>query len=576
MRVGCSVLQTQGRPVPQGRVLQCHVGFHPNNRLTWLEFPVEHSLPEHKVVLWALRTTRTGGLCHSVFFEVLSAASTNIPKSLLEHHLSMAMVFINAIGSDDHAVGFPSGEPFRFLLDGLIGFQHGWLDFRVGVVKPQDELAIVHFSVGAVDDKTSGVSKRKRTVRVWSKTEDDLSFLRVLEFGQTFPSRLGFPLLQEMRRFRLEQVANRFDSLLSRHGVGCVDLRRHKSGHGLAVLAQITPHGHDAADDRTHRRLALILKGVLKGHMTNQGFCFHIGLPRHVAQQRQGAALQEMRDALWLEEPLLRCTLNTSYRHVAFAMLSPKTLYGRPPPTHLGVDAALFHQRWQRLLRCRVGWIAGTDIESHTRRHCLYPTVSFFLGKNARHAHHRMSLVGFVFRNHGGLGIRPAIKPCRDSLRESLCVHVAGIGDDGQVAFIGNLLKCFLKTLNLEPIQALLLQGLVNPLGLDDDGCTKPSLLVALLSEPCFDVLALFGREAFGILDADVHQQRLRIVRYGTDADDKGSENRSTPRFVDADQHELASELQVVDSRWMSALVRWEWNRRRGRRYQGLIGRERR
>ena len=264
MRVGCSVLKTQGRPVPQGRVLQRHVRFHPYNCLAWLEFPVEHSLPEHKVVLGGLRTTRAGCFGHSVLLELLSTASANIAKSLLEHHFSMAMVFVNAIGSDDHPVGLTSGEPFRFLLDGLVGFQHGWLDFRVGVVKPQDELSIVHFSVGAVDDEASSVSKRERTVWVRRKTEDDLSFLCVLEFGQTFPPRLCFSLLQKMWRFRLEQVPNRFKSLLSRHGVRGVDLRRHQSGDGLSVLAQITPHGHDAADDRTHRCLALILEGVLK------------------------------------------------------------------------------------------------------------------------------------------------------------------------------------------------------------------------------------------------------------------------------------------------------------------------
>ena len=136
MRMSCGVLQTQGRPVPQGRVLQCHVGFHPNNRLTRLEFPVEHSLPEHEVVLGGLRTARAGGFGNSVLLEFLCTASTNIPKSLLEHHFSMAMIFINAIGSDDHAVGSPSREPCRFLVEGLGGVQHGGRDVRVGVVKP--------------------------------------------------------------------------------------------------------------------------------------------------------------------------------------------------------------------------------------------------------------------------------------------------------------------------------------------------------------------------------------------------------------------------------------------------------
>ena len=88
-----------------------------------------------------------------MFFERLSRASANVAETRLEHHFGMLVVLIDAVGGNDHAIGFAASQPLCFFLYGGVGFQHGWLDFGVRIVKPEDEFSVVHVAVGAVDDQ---------------------------------------------------------------------------------------------------------------------------------------------------------------------------------------------------------------------------------------------------------------------------------------------------------------------------------------------------------------------------------------------------------------------------------------
>lgn len=214
--------------------------------------------------------------------------------------------------------------------------------------------------------------------------------------------------------------------------------------------------------------------------MTNQGFCFHIGLPRHVAQRMLSVALQEMRDTSRMEEALLRGSLDASYRNVSLTMFVPKPFHSGPPPTDIWVNAALLNQGVQGVLGRRVRGVPRADVEPHSRRHRSDPSVSFFLRKNAGHGYDRVVLIGFMFRNHARIGVWPALEPSSNALCESVGVHITSISDDAKLAIKGDCLQRLLETLNFEPIQALILQGSVNSFRLNDDGCPKPPLLVAL------------------------------------------------------------------------------------------------
>ena len=125
----------------------------------------------------------------AVFFETLSGAAADIPEARFQHHLSMSVILVDAVGSDHDPVGFSASEPFGFFLDGLVRLEHGGFDLCIGVVKPQNEFSIVHFPVRAVDDQSSSMAEGQRAVWIRGKAENrPFPFLR---FSTRSPSLLA-------------------------------------------------------------------------------------------------------------------------------------------------------------------------------------------------------------------------------------------------------------------------------------------------------------------------------------------------------------------------------------------------
>ena len=208
VRVRCCVLNTEGRPVPQGRVLQGHVRFNANDGLAGFEFPVQHAFPQHEVVLDVLRAARAIGFRYSELLEGISRAPTNVAKALFDHFGGVLMIEVDSIRCNHDPVGFSSNQPRRFFLNAFVGFQQGRLNFGVRVVKPQNEFTVVHCSEGAVDHQAPGMAKRKRAVWVGSKPQHDVAFLGVFQLGQTFPASLHFSLFEEVGRFVFKHGAD--------------------------------------------------------------------------------------------------------------------------------------------------------------------------------------------------------------------------------------------------------------------------------------------------------------------------------------------------------------------------------
>ena len=191
----------------------------------------------------------------------------------------MLVVSFNSVGCNDHAVWSSSGQPRCFFLNSFVGFQHRGLYFGVGVIKSQNELAIVHLTIRAVDDETSRVTKGKRTVWVGRETQHNLPFRGVVQRCQPLAACLDFSLFEQVRGFFLKDCSNRFKAILVCDLIGIVHFSRHQTGNEFAVLLEFIAHGHDTANHGTHGSLPFVFKGILKRDMADEVADGLVGLP---------------------------------------------------------------------------------------------------------------------------------------------------------------------------------------------------------------------------------------------------------------------------------------------------------
>ena len=172
-------------------ILERHVRFHSDNNFSWLEIPVQHSLPKHHVILRRLCSAWAVGFGYSIFLEFICAATAHVSKPLLQHGCGVFVVGLNAVGGDHHSVGFPPDEPFRFLLNLVVGLKHRWFDFGIGVVKTKDEFSVVHFSIGVLlITKPLAWPNESGPLGFGAKRRTTLPFVALFKSGS--PSRRAF------------------------------------------------------------------------------------------------------------------------------------------------------------------------------------------------------------------------------------------------------------------------------------------------------------------------------------------------------------------------------------------------
>ncbi len=293
MKVG--VLESESRPISECRILQRHVGLYSDNGLTWFVGAFEHTLPEHSVVFWSLGSAGTVGLRNTVFFELICGASADVSKPALQHFGGVFVIDVDSVRCDDHSVRLTSDEPCRFFLDALIGLEHRGFHFGIRVVKPEDEFALVHRSIGAVDDQATSMTEGKGAVGVGCKPQHDLPVLCVFKVRQPFSASFRLSFFEQVWCFPFENSSNSVKTLLSSHGVGISHALCDESRYRLPVLLEVFPHAHDATNDRTNRCLTFVLQSVLQRNMIDEVQRLLIWTPCHVARVDQTMPLQEMR-----------------------------------------------------------------------------------------------------------------------------------------------------------------------------------------------------------------------------------------------------------------------------------------
>ena len=293
VRIGHGVLQAQRRPVTECRVALVHAGFHANDRFSRLVCATEHALPSGAVLIRGFPPAGAFGLRDAELAEGFRTAGANVAETLLDHGGGVFMVHVDAIAGDDHAVGRSAEQPFRFLLNGVVGLGHGRLHDGVCVVKPQDEGSLVPFCIGSVDDQATSVSKRQGPVRVGCKPEDNLPFNRVFQVWESdAPFRFG-ACFKQFRGHRRQFLLCRLQALLGHESIRFRDCGSHCGGELTAMRPKVGAHAHDAANDGTSHGFSVVFDGVLQRDEAQKRQSVLVRRPCHAAQYGLQGALHE-------------------------------------------------------------------------------------------------------------------------------------------------------------------------------------------------------------------------------------------------------------------------------------------
>ena len=131
----------------------------------------------------------------------------------------MLVVVRDLVACDHDSVRRITQQPTGFRFNVLVGTDKWRFDHCVRIIEPQDQFSVPFFGVFTIDDNASGMAETHRSVWIWCKSKNDLSFFGILQFWQANSSFLLFSLFKKMWCFFIEHGTQRIQPFTCSHCV---------------------------------------------------------------------------------------------------------------------------------------------------------------------------------------------------------------------------------------------------------------------------------------------------------------------------------------------------------------------
>ncbi len=270
------------RVVPHRRIGVGEVRLHPDGRIPFIKFSIEHLLPELQVLIDGPVPAGTCLLLELQIPEAFGVAETDVSATDLDELFAPVVVDIEPITLVDD-IGYTESQPLDIIKHHPVGF--GINPPRVRVLDTEDIPASIPPDVVVVQDGCPGVPEVERSARVWRKPHHDAT-LRTLKGGELPLMFMGLGEFSEELRGDLFKEPLPFGAAQGRHLRGGLPRQWTDLADAVPELRVLPEH---RADDRSALRGAVMLHRILQGVYEEQMLEISVHSPQKLRSIKKSA-----------------------------------------------------------------------------------------------------------------------------------------------------------------------------------------------------------------------------------------------------------------------------------------------